>query len=147
MSAGREDDSEGHASDPLERVNAFPIGDYYLFRHYFENETIFERLKPHYNNQEYRFEVPVHRFDQVRAFLRDRGYELREVDEFEPFAVVVEQYTAHPENIFNAAVLHRSVSGYNVFLLRDRDSVETVIRQGATRLGEADIAVEFRARD
>lgn len=133
---------DGDGAEGRERVNAFQVGDRYLFRHYFEGEGVFDRLKPYYDPQEYRFAVPTHRFEQVQVFLGDRGYDLVVVDP-EAYAVVVKKYTSHPENVFKAAVLQRSVDGYNCFVLRDEDSVERAVDQGATRLTATDFDVAF----
>lgn len=126
-----------------ERVNAFPVGDGYRFRHFFDGDAVFDRLKRYYESQEYRFSVPAHRFDGVQAFLDDHGYDLVVVDDPEPFAVVCRKYRSHPENVFKASVFRRSAGDYTVFVLRDRDSVETAVRQGATPLAETDLDVSL----
>lgn len=88
----------------LERVNAFPIDNTLLIKHYFEGDDVFARLKPYYNGREYRFEVPVDEFDSLRRFLLDHGYALTVVDRPEPFYVVVPQYSEHPAGIFKESV-------------------------------------------
>lgn len=133
---------DGRKSTP-ERVNAFLIGDRYLFRHYFEGEAVFDRLKPYYEHQEYRFSVPPRRFDQIRAFLRDNGYRLRVVEDPEPYVVVVRKYRSHPENVFKAAVHQWSTRNHNCFLLRDAASVEHAVGRGAARLADTDLSVPF----
>ncbi|MFB6125926.1 MAG: hypothetical protein ABEJ79_01310 [Halolamina sp.] len=125
------------AVDDPERVNAFRVGGSHLFRHYFEGESMFDRLKPYYEPQEYRFAVPTHRFERIQAFLGDRGYSLVDAAP-ESYAVVVKKYTSYPENVFKASVYRRSVEGYNCFVLRDRGSVDRTVRQGATRLTATD---------
>ncbi|GAB3417645.1 hypothetical protein GCM10027435_16600 [Haloparvum alkalitolerans] len=126
-----------------ERVNAFLIGDRYLFRHYFDGDAVFDRLKPYYEHDEYRFAVPPRRFEQIQAFLADRDYDLRVVDDPAPFVVVVRKYRSHPENVFKAAVHRWSTPNHNCFLLRDEGSVETAVRSGATRLPETSLSVSF----
>lgn len=124
------------------RVNAFRLGDTYYFRHYFEGEAVFARLRRYYENEHYRFAVPARQFDGVRRFLREHGYAVREVAEHERYTVVVRKYSAHPENIFKEAVDQRSRDGYNVFLLKDEAAVESAVAQGATRLRDADLTLE-----
>lgn len=126
-----------------ERVNVFEVDEAYLFKHYFDGEAVFDRLKRHYNNQQYRFEVPPDEFPAIRSFLGEHGYGLVVVDVLAPFVVVVEQYTAHPENIFKASVIQRSVDGYNCFLLTDRRAVERAVEDGAARLSETDVSNPF----
>lgn len=126
-----------------ERVNVFEVNERYLFKHYFENEEVFDRLKQYYNNQHYRFEVPPDEFYQLRSFLSDQGYGLVIVDTIEEFVVVVRKYTTHPENIFKQSVIQRSVDNYNCFLLTDQAAVEQATRDHATRLTETELANPF----
>jgi hypothetical protein len=129
------------ASD--ERVNVFEVDGLYLFKHYFDSETVFDRLKRYYNNQQYRFEVPPAEFVELQSFLERHGYGLVLVDELAVFVVVVRQYTSHPDNIFKASVVQRSVDGYNCFLLKDHSAVERAVEDGATRLEDADVPNPF----
>lgn len=124
------------------RVNAFRIEDTYCFRHYFDGEAVFARLRRYYENEHYRFAVPAREFDGVRRFLSKHGYELREVADLERYTVAVAQYTAHPDDIFKQAVDQRSRDGYNLFVLKDADAVERAVAEGATRLRDADVALE-----
>lgn len=125
------------------RINAFPVDERYLFKHYFEGGQVFDRLRRYYNNQQYRFEIPAGDFDEIRAFLEDNGYALVVVDSPETFAVVVRQYTGHPENIFKDSVAHRSVDGYNCFLMTDREAVQRAIDAGATAFDGTDLELPF----
>lgn len=126
-----------------ERVNVFAVEETYLFKHYFDDGDVFDRLKQYYNNQQYRFEVPADEFEDLRSFLDDRGYGLAVVDAVAEFVVVAEKYTDHPENIFKASVIQRSVDGYNCFLMTDRAAVERAIHGGGTRLTETELANPF----
>ena len=126
-----------------EQVNVFEVDRTYLFKQYFEGENVFARFKQYYNNQYYRFEVPPDDFDSVRAFLDEHGYGLVLDGVPEEFAVVVRKYTAHPENIFKASVLQRSINEYNCFLLTDQTAVDQAVMQGATRLTETNFETPF----
>lgn len=117
-----------------EQVNVFEVDETYLFKHYFDDEDVFDRLKRYYNNQHYHFEVPAEAFEDLRSFLAEHGYGLVVVDAVGEFAVVVKKYTEHPENIFKQSVLHRNVDGYNAFLMTDQTAVDRATREGAIRL-------------
>jgi hypothetical protein len=121
-----------------EQVNVFEVDETYLFKHFFDDEEVFDCLKRFYNNQHYRFEVPLTNFEMLRAFLADHGYELVVVDAISAFVVIVKKYTEHPENIFKQSVIHRSVDGYNGFLMTDQAAVDRATREGALRLTETD---------
>ena len=126
-----------------ERVNVFVIDEVYLFKHYFDGEEVFDRLKRYYNNQQYRFEVPAGAFEDLQEFLAEHGYGLVVIDPLEEFAVVVRKYTAHPEGIFKQSVIHRSVDGHNCFLLTDRDAVQQAVAEEASRLAKTEFENPF----
>jgi hypothetical protein len=126
-----------------EQVNVFEVDETYLFKHYFDGDEVFDRLKQYYNNQQYRFEVPPDEFEALQSFLAEYGYGLVVVDVIEEFVVVVEKYTTHPENIFKASVIHRSVDGYNCFLMTDQAAVEQATREHAARLTETELQQPF----
>lgn len=125
------------------RVNVFEVDERYLFKHYFEGDDVFDYLKPYYNNQQYRFEVPPEEFESLQSFLGTCGYDLVVVDTIEAFVVAVEKYTAHPENIFKSSVIQRSVDGYNCFLLTDRAAVERATRDHAVAITDTDLEAPF----
>jgi len=61
------------------------------------------------------------------------------VDDVAPFAVVKRKYTNHPDVLFKQAVFHRSVDGFNCFVMTDRDAVERAVSSGATPLVDTDL--------
>ena len=126
-----------------EQINVFEVDETYLFKHYFDGDEVFDRLKRYYNNQQYRFEVPVDAFEDLRSVLTEHGYGLVVVDAVEEFAVVVKKYTEHPENIIKQSVIHRSVDGYSAFLMTDQAAVERATREGAIRLTNTDFENPF----
>ena len=126
-----------------EQVNVFEVDESYLFKHYFDSEEVFDRLKQYYNNQQYRFEVPPDEFENLRSFIEEYGYGLVVINVIEPFIVVVKKYTAHPDNIFKSSVIQRTVNGYNCFLLTDQAPVKEAVQNGAARLTETDLENPF----
>lgn len=128
-----------------ERINAFAVDDYYLFRHYFEGDEVFARLGRYYNNRQYRFEVPAEDFETLQAFLAKHGYGLVAIDEasIPEFVVAVRKYTSHPEDIFKASVIHRPSEKYNCFLMTDQDAVTKAVEAGALRLTQTALANPF----
>jgi hypothetical protein len=126
-----------------ERVYVFVVAETYTFKHFFDGEAVFDRLKEYYNNQQYRFEVPEADFDSLAEFLADHGYDLEVVEQFDEFVVVVEKYTAHPENIFKESVMQRGDREHNYFLMTDPVAVEQATMAGATRLVETPLDNPF----
>lgn len=126
-----------------EQVNVFEVDESYLFKHYFDSEEVFDRLKRYYNNRQYRFEVPPDEFENLRSFLKEYDYGLVVINVIEPFIVVVKKYTAHPDNIFKSSVIQQTVNGYNCFLLTDQAAVKEAVQNGAVRLTETDLENPF----
>lgn len=122
-----------------EPINVFPVDDQFVFKQYFERDDVFAELRPYYNAEEYRFEVPGDAFEDVEAFLADHFFEFNVVDDPEAFCVVKQKYTDHPDLLFRNAVVQRSVGNHNVFLLKDQLAVEQALNQNATRLADTDI--------
>lgn len=126
-----------------ERVNAFPIENTVLVKHYFDGDDVFARLRPSFNGREYRFEVPAGEFDSLRRFLLDHGYELTDVEDPVPFYAVVRQYMDHPAGIIKRSVRHERVDGYHCFLMPDRDAVEAMVGRGADRLTAKPLVLQY----
>ncbi len=124
-----------------ERVNAFQVGEQYYFKFYFEETAVFSQINQYYNQYEYRFEVPAGRFEWVKEFLADAGYDLVVVSEFAPFVVVKRKFTAHPNILFEKSVFHTTVQNFNCFVMDDHDAAEAAVAAGARYLRET--AVEF----
>lgn len=121
-----------------ERVTVFDLGDDLVFKHYFGNEALFEALSDHYDDEEYRFEVPPEEFDPVGEELEGHGYAVDVVSEPEPYCVVVERYEPHAD-VLRASVAHWSRRGHEFFLMPDRLAVERAVDDGATPVEETDL--------
>jgi hypothetical protein len=126
-----------------ERIHAFPFGELYLFKHYFEEQDLFDQLKRYYNSSEYRFEVPAEDYPSVEELLREYGYGLISIDNVQEFVVVVEKYTEHPDNVFKDSVYHEGGAGHNFFLMKDRVAVEQTVHNGAIHFPETDLEMPF----
>jgi hypothetical protein len=122
-----------------EEITVFALGESYVFRQYFEQDELFADLQEYYNSEDYRFEVPQDAFETVARRLEEHFYEPIIVEEVEPFCVVKQKYTDHPDILFKTAVAKQSTGDHTVFLLKDQLSVEQATEQGATRLSDTDI--------
>ena len=124
-----------------EPVYVFVLDHTYVFKRYFGQNDLFEELSEHYDNDEYRFEVPGNAWDEVTSVLREYGYEPEVVEDVEPFVVVKEEYTKHAA-ILKDSVEHWSRRGYNFFLMKDPLTAERAVEEhGATPAAETDLAV------
>jgi hypothetical protein len=119
-------------------IYVFDTGDEYIFKQYFEEQDLFEKLQDWYNSEEYRFEIPPEEFDEVAEILENYYYEPTLVDEIDEFCVVKDQYTEHAEILRNS-VAHWQRQGYNFFLMKDPTSVDQAIENGATPVEDTDL--------
>lgn len=126
-----------------EAIYAFPVGDRYLFKHYFENSALFAQLGEFYDERRYRFEVREGDLEDVRAILAEHGYGLVVVDDLAPFTVAVRKYTEHPENVFSDSVDRREDLEYHLYLMKDQVAVEEAERNGAIRIVDLDDPIVF----
>ena len=121
-----------------ERINVFPVGEAYLFKHYV-SEEVFSEIDRYYEEYDYRFEVPADRFAFVRDLLEEHDYAPVVVEDPEPFAVLKRKYTDHPDALFRDAVYHRGLGNFNCFVMKTRDAAERAAERGATPLVDADL--------
>ena len=126
-----------------EQVNLFRVEDRYLFKQYFDQDTVFTALRDYYNQDDYRFEVPPDAVEEVKQVLRGHMFEPVVVDAPAEFCVVYPKYTDHPDVLFKTAVLQRSKRDKHLFLLKDQLSVEQAVNNGATRLADTDLDTQF----
>jgi len=109
-----------------ERINVFPVGDEYLFRHYFDRTDLFEEFSEHYNDEAYRFEVPAEEFPAVRERLSEVYSEPVMVEGLDAYCVVEEQYTEHAD-ILRDSVAHWERRSHLFFLMKDELSVKEAL--------------------
>ena len=123
-----------------EEITVFPVEDEYWFSHYFDREDLFERLREYYNEDAYRFEIPVEEFGTVREELAGEYIDLVIAEDLESYCVVIEQYTEY-RDILRDSVAHRKRQGHRFFLMKDELSVREAVEHGATPLSETDFVV------
>lgn len=122
-----------------DRINVFPVGDAYVFTHYFDRTDLFEALREYYDGDAYRFEVPAAEFPRVEERLLEAYFEPVVVDDPETYCVVKEQYTEHADILRNAVVSWER-RGHLFFLMEDELSVQNALDAGARRLDTTEFA-------
>jgi hypothetical protein len=123
-----------------ERINVFPVGDEYLFTHFFDQKDVFNELREYYNESEYRFEIPRGDFDEVREFLEEQYFDPVVVEDLKQFSVVKEKYTEYSEILKNS-VANWERRNHRFFLMKDELSTKEAVEQGATKIEDTDFAL------
>ncbi len=129
--------AEFHRADRT-RLNVFPAGEAYRFRAYFDEPGLFATLRPFYDDEQYRFEVPADRFERIADLLREYEYEPVVVEDPTPFVVAHRRFRDHPRVLFRHAVDRRRTEHYTLFLLNAQEAVEAALEAGAVRLDDLD---------
>jgi hypothetical protein len=118
-------------------ITAFHLGEEYVFANYFERDHLFDRVREHYDDEGYRFEVPEGAFPAVRDLLEAEGYRVDVVEDPDPYCVVVEQYTEHAD-VLRESLAKWERRGHIFFLMRDGRSVDEALDAGATPVADTE---------
>jgi hypothetical protein len=121
-------------------ITAFHLGEEYVFAHYFERDHVFDRVREHYDDDGYRFEVPADTFEDVHEFLAAEGYRVDVVEDPEPYCVVIERYDPHAD-VLRESVANWERRGHLFFLLPDDHAVQAALDAGATPVAETEFAL------
>lgn len=126
-----------------DKINVFEIGDYYLFKHYFDSDEVFELVKVWYNGDKYRYEIPRNKFEKAKNNLAEEGFALLPVHDMTEYIICIRQYTEHPDGIFKESVIHNRKNNYNCFIMKNQKAVEKMENFGGVRFSELNIENPF----
>lgn len=118
-------------------IRVFELDRRLVFKHYFEEDDLFDELREHYVPERYRFEVPTRAWEAVATTLREHGHEPVVVDDPEAHCVVIGQYEPHAE-ILRDAVATWTRHEHRFFLLPSPLAVEQAIERGATPVADSE---------
>ena len=115
-------------------INFFKIGNVWVFKHFFEDKSLFRELADYYNRSNYRFEIrTTEERNRVKTLLESKGFEVIIVTDTSDYLVKV------PKNKKYASILKNSVENWQqtewrVFLMKDKVSAELAEMEGAERV-------------
>ncbi len=115
-------------------INFFKIGNVWVFKHFFEDKSLFRELADYYNRSNYRFEIrTTEERNRVKTLLESKGFEVNIVTDTSDYLVKV------PKNKKYASILKNSVENWQqtewrVFLMKDKVSAELAEMEGAERV-------------
>ncbi len=113
-------------------INIFELNNTYVFKQYLGDPGLFKQLGDYYNGATYRFEIPPADLDKVQDILQAAGYDVNIVTNPSDFAVMIGRYQKHKEILKNCVVVE-DVGEDRVFLMKDQESVDMALRQGAKK--------------
>ncbi len=113
-------------------INLFELNNTYVFKQYLGDPGLFKQLGDYYNGATYRFEIPPGDLEKVEDILQAAGYDINVVKNPNDFAVTIGRYQKHKEILKNCVVVE-DVGEDKVFLMKDQESVNMALRQGAKK--------------
>ncbi len=113
-------------------INIFKLNNTYVFKQYLGDPALFKQLGDYYNGATYRFEIPPGDLEKVQDILQAAGYDIEVVTNPSEFAVTIGRFQKHKEILKNCVVVE-DVGEDKVFLMKDRESVDMALRQGAKK--------------
>ena len=113
-------------------INIFKRDNAYIFKQYLGDPGLFRQLGDYYNGAKYRFEIPAADLDKVQDILQAARYDIIIVDNPKEFVVTIGRFQKHKEILKNSVDVEE-VGDDKIFLMKDRESVEMALSQGATK--------------
>jgi hypothetical protein len=113
-------------------INIFKRDSAYIFKQYLGDPGLFKQLGDYYNGAKYRFEIPAADLEKVQDILQAAGYDIAIVDNPKEFVVTIGRFQKHKEILKNSVDVEE-VGDDKIFLMKDRESVEMALSQGATK--------------
>lgn len=124
-----------------EVINAYKIGDKYLFKEYFDQDELFGKLEGHYNSDKYRFEVEEESKKTVSQILEDYFYELKVEQDIQSYCVVQDR-TKDSSDLLRNSVATQTHKGKDIFLMKDDISTQQAVEKGSTSLEKSEVDKE-----
>jgi hypothetical protein len=113
-------------------INIFKRNNDYIFKQYLGDPGLFRQLGDYYNGAQYRFEIPAGDLEKVQDLLQAAGYDVVIVDNLEEFVVTIGRFQKHKEILKNSVDV-KEEGDNKIFLMKDRESVQMALSQGATK--------------
>jgi len=124
-----------------EEITAFELRNRYLFTTYFDKEPLFNQLKQYYKSDKYRFEIPEDDLEQVRQNLDEFFYDLVIETSWEDYLVTTDK-EVDSNTVLRNSVMKTRRGRHEIYLMKDKLSVEQAIEDGATPLEKSGITAE-----
>jgi len=113
-------------------INIFKLKDTYIFKHYLGDPALFKQLADYYNGASYRFEIPPADLPKIEDLLQAAGYDVDVISDPKDFTVTIGRFQKHKEILKNSVDVEE-VGEEKIFLMKDHESVDKALRQGAKK--------------
>jgi hypothetical protein len=125
----------------MKEITAFDFKDTYLFTAYFDEKQLFNQLENYYYRYKYHFKVPEGYLEEVRQTLDSYFYELVIEDSPGEYCVVADEET-DSNAILSNSVMSKQRRNHDIYLMKDKLSLEQAVEQGAIRVEKSEVNTE-----
>jgi hypothetical protein len=123
-------------------ITIIKAGRHWLFKHFFEDKSIFKELADYYDKDGYRFvlRTPGER-NLVQKLLERRGFEVILAESSRGYVVKLSRQSRYSALLKNSLAMIET-DEWRIFLMKDRPSVQQALHQGA-KLLEVDVQFQI----
>lgn len=113
------------------KIILFKLGKLWVFKHFFDDKTIFKALAENYNEDKFRFDFKTFGArNQALKILERAGFDYELVEDLRPFVVKISRYSKYAPLLKNS-ISFIETADWRIFLMKDSTSVEEALRLSA----------------
>jgi hypothetical protein len=120
------------------RITIFKLGKLWVFKHFFDNRTVFDALLDYYNKDQFRFEFKsIGTRNNAIKLLEKNGLDYNLVDDLRGYVVELHKSAKYAPILKNSVAFKEIATG-RLFLMKDLAAVEEAVGLGA-KIVEAEV--------
>jgi hypothetical protein len=120
------------------RITIFKLGKLWVFKHFFDNRTVFDALLDYYNKDQFRFEFKsIGTRNNAIKLLEKNGFDYDLVDDLRGYVVELHKSAKYAPILKNSVAFKEIATG-RLFLMKDLAAVEEAVGLGA-KIVEAEV--------
>jgi len=131
---GYQSDMQANTFDVIERrkrITFFKLGKLWVFKHFFDNQEIFNALLDYYNKDQFRFEFKsIGARNNALKLLERNGFDYDLVEDPKGYVVQLPKHAKYAQILKNS-VAFKDTANQRIFLMKDLAAVEEAVGLGA----------------
>ena len=131
---GYQSDMQANTFDVIERrkrITFFKLGKLWVFKHFFDNQEIFNALLDYYNKDQFRFEFKsIGVRNNALKLLERNGFDYDLVEDPKGYVVQFPRQAKYAQILKNS-VAFKEAANERIFLMKDLAAVEEAVGLGA----------------
>ena len=113
------------------RITFFKLGKLWVFKHFFDNQEIFNALLDYYNKDQFRFEFKsIGARNNALKLLERNGFDYDLVEDLKGYVVQLPKHAKYAQILKNS-VAFKETANERIFMMKDLAAVEEATSLGA----------------